>query len=121
MRSFNSFKFCLGISLVLCGYSGAEIAAQQSPVTLADLVAACNIDAGPATGRFVCDGTVGEAGDAIKSKCLAIRMTGIINCDATGPYSETLSEFMANCKWADDPVFKDRLGNPMKGRGVECD
>ncbi|MDF2366328.1 hypothetical protein [Sneathiella sp.] len=118
MRLSNSYSFYLVLFTAL--YWLPSAAAQSSTVTLADLVAACKVDARPATGQFVCDDSVGAVGDAIESTCITIRMTGKINCDATGLYAETLAEFMTSCKWADDPVFKDRLGNPMKGKGIEC-
>ena len=118
MRLSIPYSFYLVLFTALCWLPIA--AAQSSTVSLADMVAACKVDARPATGQFVCDDSVGAAGDAIESKCVTLRMTGKINCDATGPYAETLTKFMSMCKWADDPVFKDMLGNPMKGKGVEC-
>lgn len=120
MRSFNSFSFYLGLSIVLGGLSGSTVAAQQSTMTLTDLVAACKVNARMATGRFSCDGTVGAVGDAFASKCLTVRPTGKIGCDVTGPHAEILSQLMSNCIWANDPVHKDRQGNPMRGKTIEC-
>ncbi len=93
---------------------------QAAGVTLADLVEACVVDPGPALGRLFCNETVGAAGDAVESGCLALRETGQINCEAAGPHAELLSALSARCEWAYDPVFKDRLGNPMRGRAIAC-